>query len=126
MSDYVCPRRVAEGRDNPVFRQTEDHWRDEGGNLRTCSYDGSLHPDDFLRLVREHTEVGPTDKSYKFYVHAADEHVRGAGKFYTHHLSKEQGDEFITLWEEGKVLWGYPGRPYVRLFIPHTAEADDS
>jgi hypothetical protein len=40
------------------------------------------------------------------------------GKFYTPHLSPEQGDEFIELWKAKKINWGYPGGPYVRLFIP--------
>lgn len=109
-----------DGFTNPVFRQTKDKWRKESKGFRTCSYDGSLHPDDFMRLVREGAEIEPTDKPYKFYVRAADAHVKGAGKFYTHHLSKEQGDEFIELWTSGKVNWGFPGHPYVRLFIPHT------
>jgi hypothetical protein len=44
-------------------------------------------------------------------------------KFYTGHFSKEQGDEFIKLWVEGKIPWGYP--PYVRMYIPHTEESEE-
>lgn len=35
---------------------------------RSCSFCGSLHPDDFLRLVRDGWIVGATDKSYKTYL----------------------------------------------------------
>lgn len=40
------------------------------------------------------------------------------GKFYTQHLSEEQGWEFDRLWKEHKIVWGMPGAPYVPLFIP--------
>lgn len=39
-------------------------------------------------------------------------------KFYTAHLSPEQGHEFYRLWMDGKVNWGYPGRPYRALYLP--------
>lgn len=39
-------------------------------------------------------------------------------KFYTPHLSPEQGREFVALWQAGKVRWGYPGHPYRRLYVP--------
>jgi hypothetical protein len=41
------------------------------------------------------------------------------GKFYTHHLTDQAlVDEFDALWGEGKINWGYPGRPYVSLALP--------
>ena len=40
------------------------------------------------------------------------------GKFYTAHLSQEQGWEFDGLWREHKINWGYPGAPYRPLYIP--------
>lgn len=45
------------------------------------------------------------------------------GKFYTAHLSPEQGFEFRELWLSGKVNWGYPGHPYRPLYIPGPSEA---
>jgi len=33
-----------------------------------CSWDGSLHPDLFMSLVREGATLTPTDKNYKVYV----------------------------------------------------------
>lgn len=46
------------------------------------------------------------------------------GKFYTHHLTPEQGNEFIKLWRAGEVPWGYA--PYVRMYIPHTEEVEQN
>lgn len=40
--------------------------QDEAG--LSCSFCGSLHPDQFMELVREGWIVGPTDKSYKAYL----------------------------------------------------------
>lgn len=126
MSAFMCPRREAEGAQmllNPERSETPDTWRDEGG-LRVCSYDGGLHPEDFMAFVREHTEIGPTDKSYKLYVHAADDRVRGAGKFYTHHFSLDLalGTEFAELFMGGRVNWGYPGHAYVALYVPREVQ----
>lgn len=49
-------------------------WRD-GRNManaplgRYCSYDGSMHPDEFMAyLTKPGTELTPTDKSYKVYI----------------------------------------------------------
>lgn len=112
MSVMWCPRR-REG----AFTDGPDEWRDEGG-VRTCSFCGGLHPVDFLGLVRDGVEVGPTDKAYKFYVDEA--RVRGAGKFYTQHFEHGGGSEFRALVADGKVNWGYPGYPYVALYVPET------
>lgn len=113
---FTCPRRAAEGhaRDDSPFAldgSGKDHWRDD----ETCSYDGSLHPDKFMEYLRNGGELGPTDKSYKFYIPGYE---GKAIKFYTHHLSEEQGREFDELWRGGKINWGYPGYAYVALYIP--------
>lgn len=106
-----CPRRA-----EAPFQITEppDRWRDGGmgTQTRSCSYCGSAHPDDFMEAVRNHTKIGPTDKSYKLYIGDYD------GKFYTQHLDPDQGAEFIDLWAQQRINWGYPGGPYVRLYIP--------
>lgn len=122
---FTCPRRAAEGHaraDGPFVHDGPnlDEWRPD----HTCSYDGSLRPDLFMEYVRAGKSVGVTDKSYKFYLDEYEGSVRGAKKFYTHHLSEAQGDEFIALWQAGAVVWGYPGHPYVRLYIPHTTPAE--
>lgn len=152
MNKHTCPRR------SPL--------RDDGRNLdtwrsdRTCSYCGSMHPDDFMQAIRDGKVIGPTDKSYKFYItepptdeqraerrqrqigryirmgmseaqaiQQADAdpiHRVGAhlGKFYTPHLSEEQGDEFDRLWRAHQINYGYPGAPYVPLFIPGQPKGD--
>lgn len=43
------------------------HWREDG----TCSYCGSLSPEQFFAAIEAGAELGPTDKNYKVYVHRA-------------------------------------------------------
>jgi hypothetical protein len=69
---HTCPRRGETGmdRDDTPFRgagSNLDDWYDREG-YRVCSYCGSMHPDDLMEAVRNGSEIGPTDKSYKFYV----------------------------------------------------------
>ena len=45
-------------------------------------------------------------------------------KFYTAHLSDEQGREFYDLWQSGRIRWGYPGYPYRPLYLPGFAKLD--
>ena len=160
---HTCPRRAENG-----MGQVDGPFRGGGLNLdsyepryglvgqaRGCSYCGSMNPDDFMEALRSGKEIGPTDKSYKFYIHEAlteeekstlrtqqiarsvsagltdqealldaelDPKMLGQGarigKFYTQHLSEEQGWEFDSLWKDHKINWGYPGAPYVKLYIP--------
>ena len=115
---FTCPRREAEGHadagsplvyDGPM----RDEWREDG----TCSYDGSFSGEKFLEYVQAGLTVGSTDKSYKFYMDDWNDKVRGAAKFYTHHLTEEQGQEFARLRYLNKVNFGaFP--PYVPLYIP--------
>ena len=181
---FTCPRRIADGRDttdSPFVGSGPDldEWASRAGLVGQptgCSYCGSLPSDLFMEQVRAGAEVGPTDKSYKFYVkvpHEAPGSLRvisssshpsanlraykdltraekkavkeqssfpedpksgyyglttwGAtteAKFYTHHLTEEQGWEFHALWRENKINWGYPGYPYRRLYIPGPSTAD--
>lgn len=112
---FTCPRRLESPNPEAFGGLDSDQWRKQHGlvgQATGCSYCGSMNPDDFMAAVIDGAEVGPTDKSYKFYV---DNH---RGKFYTQHLSEEQGWEFHRLWTEKQINWGYPGHPYVRLFIP--------
>lgn len=74
-----------------------------------------------MQLVLDGVEVGPTYKSYKFY-------IKDRLKFYTQHFEdfdKEYGDAFIDAYLKGEIRWGYPGYPYVRLSIPHTEGAGE-
>ena len=67
-----------------------DFWKP--GEHRTCSFCGSLHPDDVLSIVREHgpSAIGGTDKSYKWYI----QHTK---KYYRHHDTQEFIDALNAL-----------------------------
>ena len=104
----TCPRR-SEG---PGYDKVDaDSWRDD----RTCSYCGSLHPDDFMALAAGGTMLDPTDKPYKVYVKGVT--TNGSGKFYFQHLSAEQQRQFVDLLNSKTLNIGYPGHFYTRPFF---------
>lgn len=98
-----CPRR-AESLFAP--RDREDRWREDN----TCSYCGSLNPDEFLRRAEASEQLGPTDKNYKVYVGARD-------KFYFQHLDETQQQRFVDLHNAKKLAVDYPGHFYVLPFF---------
>lgn len=131
MGTQRCPRR--DEQPNPEAYSdgtpTPDKWQNWSGNS-TCSYCGSMHPDDFMIVARlGNIDLGPTDKNYKVYV--------GNTKFYFQHLSENQKREFVGLYNMrprrqynvndlsfkivadggGKMVVGYPGRFYVLPFF---------
>ncbi|WP_299671653.1 hypothetical protein [uncultured Roseobacter sp.] len=65
------------------------HWRED----RTCSFCGSMHPDDFMEAMREAvdpeipTYIDQTTKYYKRYVCKPDGALR---KFYLWHIPTEE------------------------------------
>ena len=114
----TCGRRRESGMDDPdsPFRRSGvglDHWdRHKSNGDRVCSYCGSLHPEDFLRLVKESAEapeddlraprINPSDKGYKIYVDrpsVSNAHDGGI-KFYTHHLEPRPTDEQHAQYKE--------------------------
>lgn len=118
--NFTCPRRFGDGtadENSPYVGSGQNldyfsHGYGLVGQKSGCNYCGSMPPEDFMAAVRSGAKIGPTDKSYKLYVGDHD------GKFYTQHLSEEQGFEFHQLWLDNKINWGHPGAPYVRLFLP--------
>lgn len=101
---------------NPVFTFSDMTWRapkplesksenDPGTHLgyhaRTCSYCGSLHPEDLYNLLQmPGTKLGGADWKYgwphKFYVEVPQTTGYGAslhGKWYNEHLNDEGLDE---------------------------------
>jgi hypothetical protein len=59
----TCPRRTDEW--GPWdHSEGQDHWRED----RTCSFCGSLHPDNVMRHIRDGVQLDPTDKNYKGYL----------------------------------------------------------
>lgn len=70
-----CPRRREGGpwRLDDRDRWVETRWKGEGDWRlewfpRSCSFCGSIHPDDAFRLLEEGWEVGATRKPYKVYL----------------------------------------------------------
>jgi hypothetical protein len=90
---FFCPR--GPGPDSP-FKAPFDgkaEWSRRPNGDRTCSYCGSLHPDDFLDIMRRYAarEAGYrfslTTKSYKAYASrpGVQNASEGGIKFYGHH-----------------------------------------
>lgn len=131
----ACPRAAEDGRADFQFenRPAED---------TSCHYCGSMQGDDFMaRLEAGDVELGPSDKSYKVYVHnkgglpfyqayRVDEDRSGNQanwrwitrttsqcKFYFQHLSVEQCQRFVELLNEKKLHIGYPGYFYALPFF---------
>lgn len=79
----------------------EATWRTEANGDRTCSYCGSLHPDDFLDIMRRYAageegyHFGLTDKSYKVYASRAGVKNASDGgiKFYGAHAVSEDSPD---------------------------------
>ena len=104
---HSCPRRS-----EAPFRMPgdtgEDSWIPRGGK-DTCSYCGSLHPNDFMTCCFNQETLCPADKNYKVYVLPH--------KFYFQHLDKQQQLEFISLYVKGALTVGDPGYFYVMPFF---------
>lgn len=92
----TCPRRMQQS--GPWERKEGlDTW-EKRGNDTTCSFCGSMHPDEFMALCEESTkpnalvEIEKTDKRYKYYIKRPGilNAQQGAIKFYMQHLSDEQ------------------------------------
>lgn len=86
----------------------KDTWDVRANGDRCCSFCGSLHPEDYMRLMRDacddtsetHIERA-TGKTYKFYVHQKDvsNALDGGIKFYVWHISSDAwADEANALW----------------------------
>lgn len=140
MDIQTCPRRMAEM--GPWdHREGIDEWtetpRREGEMTPFCSFCGSLHPGKFLELIARGWSVGPTDKNYKAYLHqvfTGPERTAVPGeplpvleqfrqsKFYYMHLSEEQRQQFIGLYNDGVMRIGDPGYFYVLPYFMRLAE----
>lgn len=124
---FWCPRRIENGAmpgpngEPPVLFPNPDNWRsgsDKTGRvptLRTCSYCGSVHPDDLFAYIEAEGEIGPTDKSYKIYLPHSPQ------KFYFQHFDDDQRKRFIDLLNQRKVKLGYPGYFYTMPFFIQVA-----
>ena len=72
-----------------------DTWEIRENNLYHCSYCGSLHPDEVLKLIKEHGFgiINHSDKQYKWYIDIPSKSIL---KYYRHHDT----DEFINAYNE--------------------------
>ena len=145
--EFVCPRRSEDaGMASPGMEQWRaenpfDHWH--RGNkpalgepwYHYCSYCGSLRPDVVLEgIERELFELGPTDKNYKVYISMIPNEAeavkmvregrtgRHVGKFYFQHFDDEQRKRFIELWNQHRIVIGYPGFFYAMPFFVQPAD----
>lgn len=74
-----------------------DRWRHEPNGDRTCSFCGSIHPDDLLAILKSipatpDVYVYWSDKAYKLYIHRPEvtNAKDGAIKFYTWHILNDE------------------------------------
>lgn len=132
MSKFLCPRRSeSHFGSSPVFARDNDY--DDSDD--SCSYCGSLNPDTFMaRLEVGDVLLGSTDKNYKVYVlnkggqnfkQTYRSYSQGVSdwqpdtcthwvtqetsrtKFYFQHLSDEQKNRFIELYNQKRI--GFEG-----------------
>ena len=124
-------------------QDNQDHWeRHKSNGDRVCSFCGSLHPEDFFRLVHEAATapedakygsvvaIETTDKKYKVYVHqpGVRNAMEGGIKFYMQHLPRkedgsidvtpEQEQEFEEAQRRGSIRF----ERYMREMFPKTRQ----
>jgi hypothetical protein len=95
------------GGDKPL----PDTWDMEPDGNRTCSYCGSIHPDDLMEICRkalvdERYGIEGTTKSYKVYVQqpGVRNAAEGAIKFYMHHAPAKPSAEDQELFAKARRL----------------------
>lgn len=127
----TCPRRIEEP--GPWEHAIGlDSWRPPrnndmlGGHVRTCSFCGSMHPDDLMEGLRSGgLLLGPTDKDYKVYVHeAVDEAMLGRARAKARQQGEQIGVAFEQLDEHVRIqtLAASHGRDVGKFYFMHLAE----
>jgi hypothetical protein len=141
---HACPRRheAPYGQNGLETNSTPDWWETDSwtgnnyGHLsehmasnswpinakepRTCSYCGSVHPEDAFALIESgQWLVDPTDKNYKLYLSLLAREISPVPlvKLYFQHFSDSDCDRFIKLYNTRAMKLGYPGHFYVRPFF---------
>lgn len=96
----LCPRRPA----GNMFNLPEtDKWEIRHDGFYHCSFCGSLHPDEVLKLIKEHGFgiIEHSDKQYKWYLDIPkNDHL----KYYRHHDTTEFIDGYNNLINEFRNL----------------------
>lgn len=93
----TCPRRIREI--GPwEHKEGLDRWNKTGAD-RTCSFCGSLHPEDFEHVLERviadpSCRIDHSDKSYKIYIHRPEIKNGGEGaiKYYKQHNYTDAAD----------------------------------
>ena len=93
MKNGKCPRR----NETDHEQKKVDVWRDDN----TCSFCGSIHPDDVIAHIKAGKALSTTDKTYKVYIEG-DSRI----KAYFQHFEGSHKDEFIKLFNEKKIKFG--------------------
>lgn len=110
---FACAGRHRCGRRNDIFAfnhgddEQPDTWDWGPDGNRTCSYCGSLHPDDLMKICAlviddDRYAIEGTTKSYKVYIQqpGVRNASEGAIKFYMHHAPAEPSTEHQELFRE--------------------------
>lgn len=107
-----CPRLE----ENPMLPVLKDEFKQSSWRVEsnTCSYCGSMHPDDVFKAFEAGETLIPTDKSYKIYVRADGGNQR---KFYFQHFSPDEQIKFLELVNAKKIKFARPGGFYVLPFF---------
>lgn len=99
-----CPRRNENPQADEQFPEPDryEHSR--------CDYCGSVEPDLFMQRCEEGSvTLGATDKDYKVYVTpAGGTEPLTSAKFYFQHLTTQQMERFIQLYNLGKLSFDEP------------------
>jgi hypothetical protein len=86
-----------------------DEWLWRGPVPRTCSFCGSIHPDDAVRLLRDGWGVEGTGKAYKRYLNPPG---------YEEYMSEWRKQLDVPLHERKRIDWWSPVPP-VKLYAEH-------
>lgn len=142
---HTCPRRMNEmgpwQREPGLDTWTTGHGLvGIQGEQPSCSFCGSLHPDVFMQWLRDGGQIGTTSKNYKVYIDCPYPNERygetterqvavdGGGsyrsisvygrtaKLYFQHLDDAQQQEFVDLYNAGRVTFaggfGFEALPF--------------
>ena len=119
-----CPRQESWMLER--FKIPKSEWRMNG----TCSFCGSMKAEMFFEAIRKGATLTPTDKNYKVYVRgegspASDGSPPHVDKFYFYHLSEDEMRDFVEMYNNNEITFGYPGHFYVAPFFMGFGDKDD-
>jgi hypothetical protein len=122
---------------NGVFRFGQPHWLGPeadvradgyvGQNFRTCSYCGSIHPDDLLTFLKQGAQMHGADWKYgwphKFYVKNIPHPMEGKEVKQGSESWGEQGPDGIWIRHEEPIM-GIAGKMWAKWYNEHLIDLD--